>query len=391
MKLAHLLACVWLGIAPGVIAAPSSDLPAASAAARADYRAGHAAIDRADWPAAATQFSALAADLKRTGEAGRDAALYWQAFAMQRNGADVGALVRALLDEYPASPWADDAQALLSSAEDSEREVAVDALLGSDPARAVPMLRQVLAGAHSDRVKKRALFVLMQLAPADAAQAIDALLDSSSSPALKRDAIQTLALAADANGDAVLRRHYHSHPELKRAVIDSALVSARGELIGQLVAQESDPDLQAHGIRVLGALGRPDLLLKRYPTLRDAAVQRSCIDALAMTGSVAALAEIAVGASAESMRIHAIRALAVAREDGAADALAQVYGAAQTDPIRRASIDALMLAGASETLSALYRSESHPEHQRALLQALKALGDDAALKAIDESLRPEPR
>lgn len=387
MRLAYALASIWFCLSPGALAVPAADLPAASATARAAYRDAHAAIDRADWPAAAAQFGALADDLKRSGAAGRDAALYWQAYAEQRTGADVGARVQALLAEYPASPWADDAQALLSGAADAEREVAVDALLGSDPARAVPMLQQVLAGTHSDRVKKRALFVLMQLAPAEAARAIDALLDSASSPALKRDAIQTLALAADARGDAVLRRHYLSDPELKRAVIDSALVSARAELLSQLVGQEGDVELQAHGIRVLGALGRPDLLLQLYPTLREPAVQRSCIDALAMTGTVAALAEIANGTSAEALRIHAIRSLAVSREAAAPAALAQIYGGAGSDAIRRAAVDALMLAGASDTLATLYRAETHPERQRALLQALKAVGDEAALQAIGERLR----
>src|SRR5262245_38280680 len=75
-----------------------------------EYRDGQKALDDERWKDAAAIFKKLAAE--KGGDA--DAALYWQAYALAKDGkkGDALAAVRALHSGYPKSDWIDDAEAL---------------------------------------------------------------------------------------------------------------------------------------------------------------------------------------------------------------------------------------------------------------------------------------
>ncbi len=360
------IAAFWLLCAAPAQALPGADLPSASAPARELYRAGHAALDRQDWLAAVQQFRTLDAELARLRAAGRDAALYWQAYALDRSGDHAGAsgLGQKLLAEFPDSAWADDAAELLDASagagDDSERIMALDALMLSAPEQATPILVGVLDGKHSERIKKRALFVLVQIAPAAAGEAIGRILAGDGSTALKREAIQTLALAGDASAGRRLADYYRSEQDqaLKRAVIDAGLVGGRTDLVLEVARSESDAELQSHAIRVLGAMGQAARVAELLPQLTDIDSQRSAVDALAIAGEVATLAGVVRGNGTLPLRLHAVRALSIAGSDARVP-----------------------------TLIALYQEQPQPEIRRALLHALSASGDEAALKAIGETLR----
>lgn len=347
-------------------AAAAVDLPSATPEpARALYRQGHAALDRQDWLGAVQRFRSLEAELTRDHAPGRDAALYWQAYALDRSGDRAGAvgLSQKLLAEFPDSVWADDANELLGSDgggdSEADRIMALDALMLSTPEQAVPILARVLGGEHSDRLKKRALFILVQISPKDAATAIEAILGGKGSPALKREAIQTLALAGDPAVIPRLVSYYGNEQDaaLKRAVIDAGLVGGHVELVLSIARSERDPELQSHAIRVLGAMGQSAKVVELLPQLTDIDAQRSAIDALAIAGNGEALAQLVRGNGNMKLRLHAIRALSI-------------VPAERSVPL----------------LVALYREQRDPELRRALLHALSTSGDDAALKAIGETL-----
>ncbi|MBK9654562.1 MAG: HEAT repeat domain-containing protein [Rhodanobacteraceae bacterium] len=339
--------------------------PAAPEPARALYRQGHAALDRQDWLGAVQRFRALEAELARSRSPGRDAALYWQAYALDRSGDRAGAvgLSQKLLADFPDSVWADDANELLGSDgggdSEADRSMALDALMLSTPEQAVPILVRVLAGEHSDRLKKRALFILVQISPKDAAAAIETILAGNGSPALKREAIQTLALAGDPDVIPRLIDYYGREPDaaLKRAVIDAGLVGGHAELVLAIARSERDAELQSHAIRALGAMGQSAKVVELLPQLTDVDAQRSAIDALAIAGNGEALAQLVRGSSSAALRLHAIRALSI-------------VPAERSVPL----------------LIALYREQRDPALRRALLHALGSSGDDAALKAIGETL-----
>ena len=361
----RLIACLLLVLATSAAAAPDADLPEAAQPARALYRAGHAALDRQDWLGAVQQFRSLDAELSRSRAAGRDAALYWQAYALDRAGDRPGAigLSQKLLAEFPDSVWADDAEELLggdaAGVGEGDRIMALDALMVSSPEKALPILTQVLAGEHNDRIKKRALFILVQIAPAAAVDAIEAILAGKGSIALKREAIQTLALAGDSAVTPRLIAYYGRETDaaLKRAVIDAGLVGGHADLVLALARSERDPELQSHAIRVLGAMGQSATVAELLPQLTDGDAQRSAVDALAIAGDADALAALVRGTAPVKVRVHAVRAL-------------NIIPAERSVPV----------------LIKLYREQRDPDVRRTLLHALSASGDDAALKAIGESL-----
>lgn len=360
-----LLLIVLLASGAAALALPQADLGAASGRARDLYRDGHAALDRQDWLGAVQQFRTLEAELARSHGQGRDAALYWQAYALDRSGDRAGAtgLSQKLLAEFPESVWADDAEELLgphsSTDDDSDQIMALDALMVSTPEKALPILTRVLAGEHSDRIKKRALFILVQIAPTGAGAAIESILAGKASSALKREAIQTLALAGDAKVTERLVAYYSREPDpaLKRAVIDAGLIGGRADLVLAVARSEHDPELQSHAIRVLGAMGQSAKVAELLPALTDADAQRSAIDALAIAGDVDALVQLVRASKSTLVRTHAVRALSIVPPERGVPALI-----------------------------ALYREQQDTEVRRALLHALSASGDEAALKAIGETL-----
>ena len=75
-----------------------------------------------------------------------------------------------------------------------------------------------------------------------------------------------------------------------------------------------------------------------------------------------------------------------ARHD-AGPALLAFYTPNESDEVKEAVIEGLMIAGATDQLVALYRKETDTERKRKLLQMIAATGDDAALDLIDEALR----
>ena len=352
-----LLLC--LALTGQALALPGEDLPSATRQASSLYRAGHAALDRQDWLAAVQQFRNLEESLARSGGAGRDAALYWQAYALDRSGDRAGAigLSQKLLSEYPDSAWADDAAELMGadSPADESRIMALDALMISSPDKAVPILSRVLEGDHSERIKKRALFIMVQLDAAAAATAIESILEGKGSAALKREAIQTLALAGDASAADRLVAYYQreSDDSLKRAVIDAGLVSGRPELVLRLARSETDPELQSHAIRVLGAMGQSAKVAELLPSLTDRDAQRSAIDALAIAGDVASLKALVSGDQTLALRLHAVRALSMVPPARGVPAMIELYRAQQPPEIRRALLHALSSSGESAALEAI--------------------------------------
>src|SRR5258708_26790602 len=107
-----------------------------------------------------------------------DAALYWKAYAQNKDGQKEGAIatIAELRKSYARGKWLQEAGALEieirsslhqqvnPEAQDDEelKIVALNALMNSDPERAVPVLEKVLQGNHSRKMKDKPLFVLAQ-------------------------------------------------------------------------------------------------------------------------------------------------------------------------------------------------------------------------------------
>jgi hypothetical protein len=152
--LAVLLAStVWGGMA--------ASMESATALQRSEaYRSAEQALDGGQWRRAAELFDGIAAE----GGPDADAALYWAAYALHKQGRsrEAAQRIERLRAAYPASGWTEDAEALAVEigatdpadvADEELKLYALNSLMHANPDRAVPVLEEFLAGSSSAKLK----------------------------------------------------------------------------------------------------------------------------------------------------------------------------------------------------------------------------------------------
>lgn len=370
------------------------------------YWQGHDALGKRDWSTALELFRELEMQLTRSATEPADAAIYWQAYALSqaRRVQEAKAQVARLRKDYPQSAWLDDAQALVSrqaagteggthaSAGKDEREAdalaALDALLAGGDAKAVPLLQRVIAGEHSNRVRSRAIFVLSQIDPVAADTALDSLLSGTAPARLKAEAIRMIAAGGRPAALDRLLPVYRGNEDaaVKRAVLDALLIGDRGDLMLQVIESEADPRRRRGAIEKLGAMGERESLKRLYASRPEVDDRRAVLRALGIAGDRVALLEIAGSEKDGKVQAEAIRSVGITGGKEAADDLLELYPRLGDAGAREAVVDALMIAGATEALVALYRAEKDPAQRRRLLNRISISDSDAALDLIDDAL-----
>lgn len=408
MNLSSLLLRTALGVAllfpATVVRAAAQDDPATVAAAPADpqaktlYWSGHAALASGDFNLAAQRFRQLERDLRRASAAGVDAAVYWQAYALDagKRRREAARLALRLEREFPDSSWRRSAQTFLSAADaaaapDRDREadalMALDALMMGGNAKAVPTLQRVLSSDHSDRVKTRALFVLTQIDERAAHAALDSILSSNSSLRLKREAVQQIAIGGNAESlEKLVALYPKTEASLRHAILNAYMLADRGDLLGQVARSETDPELQMQAIQLLGAQGEKAALRSLLDTVRDPQVRQAAIEAMGISGDAVGLGELMQSSTDPETQKAALHALAISGAEGAREAIVATYRQTTAEDVREAAIQALMIADDGEGLLALYREATTRKQKQAVLQALTVADPDRALQLVDEQL-----
>jgi hypothetical protein len=389
------------------------------------YWQGHEALGRNDWREALDLFRRLEKEQDRSQVESSDAAIYWQAYALTqaRRPREAGIEIERLRRLHPDSAWLDDAETLApgktgtqkrdadsaaDSARDAERNdrasgrhaeardpreadalMALDALLVGGNQKAVPVLQKVLAGEHGDRVKSRAIFVLSQIDPVAADEALQSVLAGNASPRLKTEAIRMIAAGGRRTSLDRLLPVYRASADraVKRGVLDAFLIGDRGDLLQQVIATEADAKTRQEAIAKLGAMGRESELEQLYAGRSEPGDRRAILQALGVAGARDVLATLARSESDAALRAEALRSIAIAGGKDAPALLLGFYRPAEPERVRRAVIDALMIAGATDALVQLYRQETDEKMKRELLNRITASDADAALELIDRALQ----
>jgi len=223
------------------------------------YEQGQRALDRSEWDRALTDFSQVA------GRAGAraDGALYWKAYTLNKLGRrdDAIAAVADLRKSYAKSRWLADANALElevkqaagqnvspdAQPDEELKLMALNALVNSDPDRALPILENLLKGSQPPRLKERALFVLAQSGSPRAQQLLDQVARGNGNPDLQLKAIQYLGISRQQTGGPLLAEVYSAAADsaVKRAVINALMIQERnGKTLVDLARKERDPELK---------------------------------------------------------------------------------------------------------------------------------------------------
>jgi|SRR5688572_907366 len=369
--------------------------------AEGQYERAQRSIEREEWARAIEQFRALAnPSFPRA-----DAALYWQAYSLDRLNRQAEALttVAELLKNYPSSRWLNDARALELAVrqragqpvspdqqnDDDLKLLAIQGLQQMDPAQGVPLLEKILQGTQSPRLKERALFVLAQSNSPRAQQVLAGVAKGTSNPDLQRKAVQYLGMAGTATNRQLLADIYASSADidLKRQILRSFMMAGDKQRVLAAATNEKSPELRSEAVRQLGMLGGRDELWQLYQKESSVDVKQQMLQGMMMGGDVAHLTEVANSEANMELRRKAIQQLGMLGGGRSGDTLVNIYNR-QSDPgVKRAAIDGLFFSGNTSALVALARKEADRDLKRAIVQKLALMDSPEARDYMMELLK----
>ena len=380
----------------------SDDNAAAQANEDTLYSQGTRAINDAHWAQAESIFHNLAAQHGARAEA----ALYWQAYAENKQGNAGRALeiCAELRHAYPQGNWVKECSALEieihgksddpvppQAEQDEELKLlALNSLMQQDEARAVPIIQQLLNSDKSDKLKARALFVLAQDQSPQAQALLGRVASGDRDPALQRRAIEMLAVTRGKQAAETLANIYRqtTNAEVKTAILHTYLVIGTPDPLVEAARHETDPKLVRTAVHTLGAMGATSQLLTLYHDTSNPEVKGEVIDGLIPAGQKGAdaLGSIAGSEQDPELRRKAIRNLGIAGGMSAAPALVATYRKNPDQQTRKAIGQALFLAGDSHDLVELARAEKDPAVKQSLVQQLSLMHSKEATDYMLEIL-----
>lgn len=364
------------------------------------YREGQRAIDEGRWSEASAIFDRLAS----AGGADADAALYWQAYALAKDGRKGEALstLRTLRTDHADSDWLDDAQALelelrgprgatTSGSADENEELklyALNGLMNADPEQAVPVLRKFLEGDASPRLKKQALFVLGQTEAPEARKLLESVATGRANAELQTEAIHMLGIAGDDTSVASLNRIYRDSRdvEVRRAVLEAYLIADATDDVVAIARGDEDPDMRKRAIQQLGAMDATAALRELYSREKALDARRTILEAMGVAGDVEALARAAASETDATLRRRAIQGLGIADSPAASEALTSLYASNPDAVTRSAVIEALFIQDNAQALIALFRNEKDANRRREIVQKLSLMDTPESTALLLEML-----
>ena len=212
------------------------------------YDDGRQFLDEEDYGDAVKMFSELAA----LNGPQADAALYWKAYAENRQGKREAALATTadLKRKFPQSRWKKDAEALeievkqrsgatvdpQTQSDQDLKFLALEGIMRNDPARGTPLIAKYLAGPGNPKEKSKALFVLAQTGSPQAQETLRQIALGQSNPELQRKAVEYLSIFGGKGNKTTLQEVYtaSNDPEIKRAVIRGYMIAGDREHLSEL-------------------------------------------------------------------------------------------------------------------------------------------------------------
>src|SRR3984885_8150790 len=399
MKTKLLLFAILLGV---LYSGPAVFHADAQSKEDALYSDGTRAINDARWSQAESIFANI---VQLHGERA-EAALYWKAYAENKEGKPTQALdtCNQLKQAYPHGKWINECGALEieirgksndplpPQAEQDEdlKLLALNSLMQQDESRALPVIQQLLNSDKSEKLKDRALFVLAQDQSPQAQALLGQVASGERNPALQQRAIQMLAVGRGKQAADTLANIYRQtkNEEVKNAILHAYLVIGTPDPLVDAARHESNPELVRTAVHTLGAMGATSQLLSLYHDSSNPEIKAEVINGLIPAGQKGAdaLGSIVGSEKDPELRRKAIRNLGIAGGMSAAPALVATYRKNPDVETKRAVAQALFLAGDSHDLVELARAEKDPAVKQSLVQQLSLMRNKEATDYMLEIL-----
>jgi HEAT repeat protein len=362
---------------------------------------GREALDEDHYERAAEAFDELA---KRNGPQ-TDAALYWKAYAENRQGKRDAALatLAELKHRFPQSRWQKDASALEievrqrtgqaphpeSQSDDELKMLALQGMMNCCPDKALPVLEKMLNSADSPKLKSKALFVIAQSGSPEAKQILGRIASGQSNPDLQHKAVEYLGMFGGDDSHKILADVYakSSDESLKRAILRSYMISGDKEDLFNAAKSEKSESVRGEAIRQLGLVHGVDQLQQLYQRETSTAVKRDILQAFFLAGDSNRLVQAATSEKDPELRRTAVRNLGLINSTDSAQALKTIYVKDSDESVRREVLNAYFIQGNAAALVAIARAEKNPELKREAVSKLSLMQNKEATDYLMEILQ----
>src|SRR5215472_3623304 len=356
------------------------------------YDHGREALDEDHYERAAQIF----ADLAHMNGPQTDAALYWKAYAENREGKKAAALatIADLKAQHAQSRWKKDAEALEievrqssgaaphpgahpeNQSDEDLKMLAIQGLMNSDPERAMPLLEKVVNGSGSPKQKSKALFVMAQSGSPQAREILARIAKGQSNPDLQRKAVEYLGLFGGAESRKTLAEIYASSGDasVKRAILRSYMIGGDHEHLFAAAKSEKDESLRREAIRQLGLVHGVSELDQLYKTETSTDLRREILQAFFLAGDPSKLVQAAQGEKDPELRRTAIRNLGLMGGGNASSALQDIYAKETDRGLKEEVLNAYFLQGNAKALVAIAKSEKDPGLKKRAVEKLSLMG-----------------
>ena len=361
------------------------------------YDQGREALDDDKYQEAEKKF----AELAQLNGSQTDAALYWKAYAENRQGKRDTSLatIAELKRRYPQSRWKKDGEALEievrqssghpvnpeSQSDEELKTLALQGLMNSDPDRGIEIIEKRLNGTASPKDKSKMLFVLAQNGSPKAHELLGKIAQGQSNPDLQRKAVEYLGTFGGKGSASTLATVYanSSDSAVKRAVIRGYMISGNKEGLFQLAKGEKDEGLKREAIRNLGLVGGQNELQQLYQSEPSSEVRREILQGFFLSGQSDKLVQVAQTDKDPELRRAAVRNLGLM---GKSDVLQSIYAKESDRGIKEEVLNAYFISGNAKGLVAIAKSEKDPELKKRAVEKLSVMGSKEGSEYLMELL-----
>ena len=359
------------------------------------YEQARELMDQAKYDRAIERFT----DVVGQKGARADAALYWKAWSQNKSGQRAEALttLSTLTRDYAKSRYLTQARQLEaevrrdsgqpatpgSESDDDLKLMAINALMDSDAAQAIPFLQKLLDGTASPKLKSRALFVLAQSNSVQARDVLKGIAKCSSTPELQNRAIDYLGQMGGPESRAALAEIYGSTSDVdvKRRILRAFMVGGEKDRLLTAAQTEQNPELRSEAVQQLGVMGAHEELWQLYQKETAVDVKKRIIQAMFVGGNVTRLLELAKTEKDPELRRTAVRNLGVMDSKRTSDALVEIYNSEKDPAIRKAVIQGLFQQSNATALVDLARKEQDLSMKKDIVQKLSVMGGNPVATA----------
>lgn len=381
------------------------------------FRQGRDQIEDEDWNAAAATFISFVADYPKHKDV--DAALYWMAFALKKQGkfAEADKQLERLSREHSRSNWLDDARAMrveiagqTGNRQMVEREldkndleikaIALQSLFQSNPERAVALVADLLKpGSAADRrLKENAIDLLGQHAGPRTTPMLMELARDQSDPKTRKKAIFWLGQSGDESAFNLLKevalRSTNTEADTETAKAALFALSQHSsprayELLVELARGASSTEIRRDAIFWIGQRGQEsavDDLTKIYEAERDVELKKHILFSLSQHSSQRArgkLSEIARSGGDVELRKQAIFGLSQHSDEASVEELIKIYDADSNTEIRKQVLFALTQTNSARARAKLLEVARTANDIEMRKQAIFWLGQQGGGETVD--------